>query len=375
MRVMTRFLSWRILLCVSCTILLLVIALCVEMAGMQCVHAAGGSANFSLAPASSDPANPLTQAYFIFNTSSAAFVPSHVRVTNTGTVRGIVDLYPVDALTSSGGGLAYHQRKERSRDVGGWVTLSSVSLALNPGQSQSVAFGLFVPRGARAGQHVGGIVAENAARDASSDSDTSSAAKRGAVRINLSLQKLFVIPIVVNVAGGVSERLQASGAHFDSASPYQRIVIGLTNPGDMIVYPTGSATITDSHGRVVQHNLLTIHAFLPLTSIQYPLNIEEKALPVGMYSVRLLLNYGKRMPHTLDATFFVRVRNTGKSLVTLASQVAVAGPTDFLGSLALWQYALAGIALVLVGSALLFWIQKACAMVINAQQKERSHKG
>jgi hypothetical protein len=156
---------------------------------------------------------------------------------------------------------------------------------------------------------------------------------------------------------------------FDTTSPYQRILIGLTNAGNDILYPQGTATIIDSRETVVQTTQLNISAILPHTFIEYPLNIAKTALPVGPYRIRFILNYGKQRKHTLDTILTFRVRNSGKPLATLASQVVVQGPIDFLRSLALWQYALAVVVLLLVGSALFFWIHRAYTMALNVRHK------
>ncbi len=368
MRLSTHFPYWRDMLYMSCIILLLIIALWMEASDLHFIHAAGGSANFSLQPASFDPDNPLTQSYFIFNTRPLKFVSGRVRVTNDGTARGTVSIYPVDATTSPSGGLAYLETTQHLHDVGAWVALSKVSLALDPGQSKNIAFSLFVPRNATSGQHVGGIVAEN-----TSLQNTSSPVNKGTMKINLTMKKLYALPIVVNIPGTIREQLSTFGAVLDNASLYQRILIDLTNTGNTIIYPKGSATIIDSRGSIVQTTILNLNAFLPATSIEYPLTIMKKALPVGIYRVKLVLNYGKYVHKTLNTIFHLKVRKSGKSLATLASSV-VQEPTAFLRSLALWQYVLAVIALLLVGSALFFWIQKVYTLVVNIQHKGRSHK-
>ncbi len=365
MQLFTRFPYWRTVLRMSCVIPLLMIALYMEVSGLHFIYAAGGSANFSLQPASSDSNDPLTQSYFIFHTRPAKFVSGSVRVTNTGTARGSVVLYSTDGTTSPSGGLSYLQTNQPLHDVGSWVALSIGSLTLGPGQSKNVSFGLFVPRGVTSGQHVGGIVAES-----TSPQNTTSPAK-GNIKINLSMKKLYALPIVVDIPGSIHEQLSSSGITLDSASPYQRILIGLANTGNVIIYPKGSATITNSRGNVVQTTNLNLNAFLPATSIAYPLNIVKKALPIGNYDVSLVLKYGKNTAITLSDTYSLRVRNTGKSLATLSSQVAIQGPTDFFHSLALWQYALAGVASLLVGSALFFWVQRVYMMVVSNQHKAR----
>src|SRR5713226_3530197 len=64
--------------------------------GFSIAHAAGGEAQFGLQPVLYDPSNPLTKSYFIFDSKPGIVEKSSVRVTNSGTARGSVGLYPVD---------------------------------------------------------------------------------------------------------------------------------------------------------------------------------------------------------------------------------------------------------------------------------------
>jgi hypothetical protein len=361
--------QWRNRVRMSSIIVLFLIVFGMEVSGAHMLRAAGGSANFSLQPDMLNSNNLLSQSYFIFNAAPATVVAGHVRVTNTGTARGTVSIYPVDATTGSAGGIVYLAADSHFHDVGAWVALAKLSLTLNAGESKDVSFGLFVPRGASPGQHIGGIVAENVSLQNASPSSG-----HGNITINLHLKKLYALPIVVNVPGHITEHLATAGAIFDTHSPYQRVLIDLKNTGNTILYPVGSAVISNSRGIIVQSTQLTISAFLPHTSIEYPLNIAKRSLLVGQYSVRFTVNYGKQTRGILTTIFTFSIHSPGRSLSTLASQALVSGPADFLRSLALWQYALVGVALLLVGSALLFWVQKVYGMVVNGRRKGESRR-
>src|SRR6266571_4865039 len=130
------------------TFLFIIIALGVLLTGpfnFSIAHAAGGEASFGLQPVLYDPTNPVTKSYFIFNTKFGTIENSRVRVTNTGTARGTVSLYPVDATTAQTSGAVYLNQNDPRRDVGAWITLGAQQLTLNPGQSQVVPFQVAIP--------------------------------------------------------------------------------------------------------------------------------------------------------------------------------------------------------------------------------------
>ena len=366
MQLLTRFSYWRIFLPMSCAFLLLIITTCMQALDIHFVHAAGGSANFSLQPGSFDSGDPSSQSYFIFDADPRKVISSRVRVTNTGNAAGTVLLYAVDATTGSTANIVYPGSTAPRHGVGSWVTLSQSRLTLSAGQSQNVLFNVIVPSSVSAGQHIGGIVAETL-----SPQSASSSLNGSSVKINLNLKKLYVLPVVVRIPGRVREQLLTSGAWFDSSSPYQRVLINLSNAGNVMISPKGSAIIMSSSGSTMQNTQLDLQAILPYTHIAYPVNIMKNALPPGSYLLRLMLTYGEFRRARLDVIFPFQVRQPGQSIATLATQVVVPGPGNFFSSLAPWQYILAGFALLLVGSALFFWLQKVCALIVNVQQKGR----
>lgn len=347
--------------------LLLLIAICMKISVSSSISAAGGTASFSVQPGIFDPKNPVTKSYFIFNSNPSTHVSSRVHVVNTGTARGTVNLYAVDATTSTNGGIAYLGHAAQRRDVGYWVALSRVRLTLNAGQSQDISFTLAVPRNVSSGQHVGGIVAESISLQ-----NTVSSAKRGSTNVKLTLKNLYVVPIVVNVPGSIQEQLRTSGVQFDSASPFQRVLIKLSNTGNVIIRPKGSVIITNLRGSIMQSTQLNITIFLPHTSIQYPLNIMKKALSAGNYKVKIMLTYGKSTKGKLDAVFPFQIKKTGKTFATFAAHTLEQTPTNIFASLSLWQYALGGVVLLLAASALFFWVQKLYTMIVHTQRKSKS---
>src|SRR5262249_11991416 len=191
-------------------------------------RADGGAAQFSVRPATSDPTGAAGAAYFIYTMQPGATVHGQLRVTNTGTMRGSVALYPVDATTGQTSGVVYLGRRDPHTDVGAWVAVGSAQLTLNPGQGQVVPFTVTVPPGARPGQHVGGLVGEDLAVQATPIG--------GAVQINV--QHLSIVAVQVNVPGPQTERLDATHVQAGGAHGYQVLAIGLHNNGTQMLKPT-----------------------------------------------------------------------------------------------------------------------------------------
>src|SRR6266849_3410912 len=125
--------------------------------------AAVGDPSFALKPITYDPALTATKSYFVLVARPGDVISDRIRIVNTGGRTGTAYLYPVDATTGQTSGAVYLSRQSPRHDVGAWIRLSRSRVTLGPGANAVVTFTIRVPRSIRSGDHLGGIVAENAA--------------------------------------------------------------------------------------------------------------------------------------------------------------------------------------------------------------------
>jgi hypothetical protein len=267
----------------SSFLLAAVAALGIGLAGAGGAHADdGGGASFALQPVTFDRAQPATQSYFIFDSRPGVTIDSQVRVSNRGDAAGTVRLYGVDATTGQTSGTVFLAREAPKQDVGGWLTLEADELTLTPGESRAVPFRVRVPADAWAGQHVGGIVAEN--------EQLQQPAGGGA--LNVQVQHLTIDAVQVNLPGGAAEKLEATGVGAGGGGGYQTLLLGLQNSGDLMLKPEGQLTVRDAQGTVLQDLPLKLDTLLPRTAIDYPVAVQRQALSAGDYRAALTLRYG-----------------------------------------------------------------------------------
>jgi hypothetical protein len=327
--------------CASASALLLTILLALST---PLAHADGGMAQFSIRPDASD-STTTGAPYFMFNLQASATVHDQVRITNTGTARGSVALYPVDATTGQTSGVVYRSQQDPRTDVGSWVTVDASQLTLEPQQSQTVAFTVTVPASAsvRPGQHVGGLVAENLALQNGSGSSGSSG-------MQVTIQHLSIVAVQVNLPGSQAEQLEATGIQAGGQHNYQMLFLGLHNTGTQMLKPTGSLHVIDTRGRQLKLMKLTLDTVLPQTAIDYPVYVDGQALAPGHYKGVLSLTYGAPQ-QTLSRAFAFEVTAASLQQVfgsktpnTPPSLLAGQGPGGILVILAI----LGGVALLLL---------------------------
>jgi len=253
-----------------CLLVMLVLGVSLTgILGFSIAHADGGQANFALKPVLYDPSNPVTQSYFVFDSKPGIVVKSSVRVTNTGTARGSVSLYTVDATTGQTSGAVYLNHDDPRKDVGAWMTLGARQLTLNPGQNQVVSFEVAIPSKVRPGQHLGGIVAENLTQSSSQQNNSA---------IQIKVKNLTIVAVQVNLPGTSVEQLVGTGVQAGGDNGYQQLLLGLSNTGTVMLKPSGSLQVANAQGQVVKNVSLKLDTFLPQTAIYYPVAITGHSL-------------------------------------------------------------------------------------------------
>jgi hypothetical protein len=367
MYILASFLSQRKLLHLFGGMLCLM-ALSIGALGTKETFAKGGNPIFSVEPVLFSPYSPTTRGYFTYTAYPSTQLQDGLQVINTGSVRGTLQLYPVDATTGASSGTEFLSATAPRHDVGAWIKFSQQQVTLNPGQSQDVPFTLTLPAKMRPGQHGGGIVAEVLKQQQQVHTDAKS------TTITIGIQSLLTLGVLVNVPGPTVEKLKAVTLRYDTDSQYQRLSVGLENTGTQLLHPTGNLQIRSSDGRLFENIPLKLDTFLPQTAIDYPIYIHNKPLPVGKnYLAQLFLHYEHNHTLNYSTTFEVPVL-LKKTVPPLLSHLVTANTVDFFNFLTSWR-CLAGIfILFLLLNTLFFWGLRIHKQARNKRDWQRKSK-
>ena len=257
------------------------VALLGAFAAATSASAASGAAVFALIPEHYDPSLNATRSYFVAVAGPGTTFQNSVRVSNMGTRAGTALLYAVDATTGQTSGAVYLGRGMPRHGVGAWITLGASSVTLAPGQSQIVPITVHVPAGARPGDHLGGIVAENAA--------LTQATGHGALQIKI--RHLTIAAVEVQVPGDAATLVDLTGVRAGGEHGYQYVYLHLKNLGALTTKPTGRVLISSADGQTVATRSLKLDTFLPGTASDYPLLLPKEALSPGKYRATIDLTY------------------------------------------------------------------------------------
>jgi hypothetical protein len=219
--------------------------------------------------------------YFVYSLAPGSVQQGGVIISNSGTATGTVKVFAADATTGRTTGTVYLTDRKANK-VGKWISLSSTLLTLKPGQHQTVRFTVRVPANAKPGQWVGGVVAET------SRQVTGPKSKQKA-SVQIKIRDLTIVAVQVNVPGPPVINFKIGGVTTGGQRGFQEVVTHIENTGNLLVKPTGSVTVLNKQGDVLQVLTFKMDTFLPETAIDYP-TLLKKALPPGDYSAQVRLS-------------------------------------------------------------------------------------
>jgi hypothetical protein len=228
--------------------------------------------------------------YFVLEVARGKPLEGTARIVNTGGRPGTVFLYPVDAATGATSGAVYLDRSRPRQSVGAWLRLPVSRLWLRPGESRLLRFTARVPPNARAGDHLGGIVAENPQLTGAAGR---AAAPRGQLRVRI--RRLSIVAVHVVTPGPRHPAIRFGGVTAGGEGGYQMLFFSLRNIGNVLLKPMLDFTVTDCQGGRLQTGRQTLDTFVPKTAIRYPVVVRERPLAAGAYCVAGALRYAGRV--------------------------------------------------------------------------------
>jgi hypothetical protein len=295
------------------------------------------------------PASPAKLGYFVLRGRPGATFRGKVRVINVGSEAGRTKLYAVDATTGQTSGAVYRSRQEPRRGVGEWTSLKTGAIQLGPGQSRVVPFSVRVPSGASPGQHLGGIVAQRSISTSSSGSATQGADGTFKVRI----QELSVIALQVNLPGPRRVKMSLSGIEVGDQPGHQSLLLGIGNPGNVLLKGRGSLKVVNSGGRLVKSQRFDLDTFVPGTHVDFPVYVRGKALRPGRYRGTVTIGYrGRHLTRTFP--FAISRDDTRQVFGSQAAQIA---PSSSSGGGKTALYLLAGVSVLSAAAAGFFFMR------------------
>ena len=219
--------------------------------------------------------------HFTYSLEPGESTTDEIVATNSGDANVTLRIYTLDAHSSSNGGLIFPGGEGSTNPgAGAWLSLSISQVTLEPGAEITVPFTFTVPLDATAGEHVAGIVAENAEPITSGPNLTIPVVQRAAV------------PIWETVPGPITTGVEIDSVRYATTGGEPAFDVEMTNTGNISLDSVvGTLQIADqAHAPVCSLPVEVNGKFLAHDTIVYPVNVDQ-ALSPGRYRVVATVQY------------------------------------------------------------------------------------
>ncbi len=177
--------------------------------------------------------------YFTLHLSPGGSFTGYVIVGNVSPVPATLDIYSVNAATGTTSGIVYLNQNSPERTVANWVVPAVSSVYLQPNKSTKVYFTVKVPLNATPGDHLAGVVVQNA------KPVTTTSHNFGVVTVDRG-----AVGVLIVVPGPAAFKLAITGAAIvpTSATGTASVQIDLNDVGNLYANPTLSVTLSGPNG-------------------------------------------------------------------------------------------------------------------------------
>lgn len=147
--------------------------------------------------------------------------------------------YVADAYTLVNGGFGVEGPDDEISEPATWITYSTETLDLAPGEGLERTFTVSIPEGTAPGQYIAGLSIQTA----------ESIAVGGSEMLRQIIKKS--IAIFITVPGPETPELAIGDIQINQADTSTTLVIGVSNPGNVFLNPAGEVTMTAGSGEPV----------------------------------------------------------------------------------------------------------------------------
>ena len=222
---------------------------------LPCATKAVNTDTVGILPANPDPNVRFSDSWFIYHEDLGQTKTDAIKVINNRNQTVVVELYPVDAVTTTDGAFALLPQDAPRNDIGGWIKLAASEVELAPQQTKIIPFQVTIPQNADVGDHLGGIIMQ--------EIQTGDTLAGTGVKIvtRVGVRMYETVPGAVTKQAEITSfdwRYVPTGvANFwkDFLDINQKtvFVLGIKNDGNVRLTPQATVDVKNMFGRTVAH--------------------------------------------------------------------------------------------------------------------------
>ncbi len=262
-----------------------------------------------------DSKNSLSKAWFIYTLDPGEIKYGKVDIVNNSDESVEIEIYPVDAVTTSDGAFAPEPKDRKKIDVGSWVVLNETELFLDPREKRVVDFVMNVPENVEVGDHMGAIIAQRKKISKSSIGSGMNISTRVGARMYITIPGKMVKKLGFDdfsVETHEKERLITSVSSF-------------SNKGNVRIRLKGKIEVVDSFGKVVNALDIPEREVFPGKSISIPVEWKPSNATGGEFTMRASVFYDSGKSLSREASFSIEAIEEKTRIFSNLSLVASVG--------------------------------------------------
>jgi hypothetical protein len=205
-----------------------------------------------------DPKNNATKSWFIYNLNPGEIKKSKVDIRNESNESILLEIYPVDAVTTKDGSFAPNSEDSIRKDIGAWIDMSTSELSLGPNETKTIDFTINVPQNADVGDHMAAIIVQNKKVSVSQ------------IKTSMYIINRLGVRIYATILGEKIEKLEIEKFVTDTENNQFIFLLTLANLGNTRIVPKGTIEIKNESGVVVDKMDLTQREIFPKNTISLP---------------------------------------------------------------------------------------------------------
>ena len=192
-------------------------------------------------PANPDPKNPRTESIFIYTLNKGDAKADQVIISNNTDKKQTIELLAVDGVVTNTGAYTCKQNVEEKTGLGGWISLASSEVTLDPGTKQKVDFTLTMPATADVGEHNGCLVFQ-------------SKQDEGEISGNVRIRTRQAIRVVATVPGELKRSIAIAQFGVEQKDDTQQLNLDIQNTGNVSADVDAKARIYTVFGQEIYQN-------------------------------------------------------------------------------------------------------------------------
>ncbi len=257
------------------------------------ISTALASAEVSVTVKNPDPYTG-NQSWFVYTKNPGDTISDIASIKNFGDEEATVDIYPVDAITTSSGSFILKFDHEDQTGIGDWSSVEKKQIKIKPDERLDIPFTITLPADLTPGQYVGGIVIEYGT--AQSESEVGQCqSENGCESSFVTVKTRIGARIYITIPGSVEEKIEMTDFQFFTTLTGQpKFRFRIENKGNVVYQPIAKIEIRDADGNLYDSFSKSLGTIMSDSTTEPTISWDKEIPLFAKFSATASVTFNKR---------------------------------------------------------------------------------